>query len=171
MDKQNRLNRREREERRAYFQPNQCQALRRLGFPQGQTNYLWVKQKLKNQPHVEYWDLYRRNEHDISSFGDSHGYNRWISAVPKCNILAQGLLVNARYVPIQIAVRIPFKQYWFTFGCGQPHANHYVIIEARDNATARKEMFGLYGTKWSMMYDTAEAAGVDRFNLIQLKTI
>jgi hypothetical protein len=62
--------------------------LRNLGFPQGKTPFLWHKQKgakvsLPKFDVVageEHWKLYKRNKHDISAFGDSHGYNRWVSA-------------------------------------------------------------------------------------------
>lgn len=61
------------------------------------------------------------------------------------------------------------QKYYFTFGCSQPHENHYHIIEADDPAKARELMFRRFGDKWSMMYDSAEAAGVERWNLTQLK--
>lgn len=57
------------------------------------------------------------------------------------------------------------KTYYFTFGCGQVHAGCYHAIEAEDSSAARDEMFEKFGDKWSMMYDSAEAAGVERFNL------
>lgn len=61
------------------------------------------------------------------------------------------------------------KKFYFTFGFGQPHENCYTIIEAEDWATARRQMFQEYGTKWSMQYESAEAAGVKEFNLREIK--
>lgn len=60
------------------------------------------------------------------------------------------------------------KQY-FTFGWGQPHENCYHIIEAEDRQKAREEMFSRFDDKWSMQYDSAEEAGVERFNLREIK--
>ena len=57
------------------------------------------------------------------------------------------------------------KKYYFTFGCGQEHANCYIIIEAETSEEARQEMVNRYGRKWSRQYKTAEAAGVKEFNL------
>lgn len=61
------------------------------------------------------------------------------------------------------------KKFYFTFGCNQPHENCYHAIEAKDSGEARKLMFQRFGAKWSMMYDSAEAAGVGRFNLTEIK--
>ena len=68
--------------------PETALKLREAGFPQGGTEYLWHKQKgakISFPKHgivagEEHWHLYKRNKHDISAFGDSHGYNRWVSA-------------------------------------------------------------------------------------------
>ena len=54
--------------------PHTALKLRRSGFPQGHTKFLWHKEKGNN------WVLYKRNNHDISSFGDKYGYNKWVSA-------------------------------------------------------------------------------------------
>ena len=60
-------------------------------------------------------------------------------------------------------------KFWFTFGFGQAHENHYHIIEASNPTEARVEMCNKFGNKWAMMYDSAEAAGVEEFNLTELK--
>jgi len=56
----------------------------------------------------------------------------------------------------------------FTFGIGHPHANRYVRIEG-DSATARREMFRRFGTRWSHQY-TVEEFGDDaeRYGLTEL---
>lgn len=56
------------------------------------------------------------------------------------------------------------KDYYFTFGCGQAHPNGYVKIRGTFNS-ARDVMFDRFGPKWSMQYDSAQAAGVERWNL------
>lgn len=44
------------------------------------------------------------------------------------------------------------KQWWyFTFGCGQKHAGHYVRIYGTE-ADARSEMFRRYGKEWAFQY-------------------
>lgn len=58
---------------------------------------------------------------------------------------------------------------WFTFGSGQPHENCYHVIEAETKAACRTEMFEQFGTKWAFQYDSAEAAGVERFGLKEIK--
>jgi hypothetical protein len=46
------------------------------------------------------------------------------------------------------------SKWYFTFGCGQEHSNHYVAIEAEDSLSARKEMFKRFGDKWSFQQYT-----------------
>ena len=66
--------------------PQTALKMRDAGFPQGKTLYLWHKTKpMKFDFHgmkkgETHWVLYKRNKHDISAFGDRHGYNRWVSA-------------------------------------------------------------------------------------------
>lgn len=61
------------------------------------------------------------------------------------------------------------KQDWyFTFGCNQAHEGYYHVINGTKDE-AREKMFQRFGAKWSMMYESAEAAGVKRFNLKELK--
>ena len=55
--------------------------------------------------------------------------------------------------------------YYFTLGCGQPNANCYTTICARNATEAAEEMFRRYGNKWSMQYTSAEEAGVEKWNL------
>lgn len=48
------------------------------------------------------------------------------------------------------------EQYWyFTFGCGQPNAGHYVKIRGTFSS-ARKEMVRRYGIKWAFQYSEEE---------------
>lgn len=64
------------------------------------------------------------------------------------------------------------KEYIFTFGAGQAHANKYYVISAPDAATAASRMREVFGIKWSMQYCpplAREKAGVDQFNLTELK--
>jgi hypothetical protein len=61
-----------------FYSVETCIGLRRY-YPQGRTRYLWHK----NKHNRDKWELYERSPHDISSFGDSHGYGRWVSAIPK----------------------------------------------------------------------------------------
>jgi len=60
-------------------------------------------------------------------------------------------------------------KYYFTFGFGQPHENCYHVIEAANSVDARAEMFRKFSDKWSMMYESAEEAGVEKFNLREIK--
>lgn len=61
------------------------------------------------------------------------------------------------------------KKFYFTFGCNQPHENYYHVIEAENSEKARIEMFRRFENHWSMQYDSAEEAGVERFNLREIK--
>lgn len=60
-------------------------------------------------------------------------------------------------------------EYIFTFGAGQEYENGYHAIEAEDWEKAREIMVGRFGVKWSMQYNSRERAGVDRFNLREIK--
>ncbi len=60
-------------------------------------------------------------------------------------------------------------KYWFTFGCGQAHENCYHVIEAENRDTARNKMFERFGMQWGMQYNSAEAAGVEKFHLREIK--
>jgi hypothetical protein len=58
------------------------------------------------------------------------------------------------------------NKYYFTFGYGQtPGIGYYHIIEAENEGVARERMHERFGPKWAFCYYSAEAAGVERFNL------
>ncbi len=61
------------------------------------------------------------------------------------------------------------KTFYATFGCGQPHENCYIKIAAKDEEEARNWMIRRFGLKWSMLYTSAEEAGVEKFNLREIK--
>ena len=69
------------------------------------------------------------------------------------------------------------NKYYFTFGYGHnPGIGYYTIIEAEDEGIARELMTELYPGdpnpkcgRWAFCYPSAEAAGVDRFNLIYVE--
>lgn len=61
------------------------------------------------------------------------------------------------------------SKWYFTFGFGQLYEHCYHVIEANDSNEARKKMFQRFGNKWSMQYDSAKEAGVERFNLKEIK--
>jgi hypothetical protein len=56
------------------------------------------------------------------------------------------------------------RDWYFTFGFGHAHPMGYSVIHGTFY-TARAEMVRRWGQKWSMQYDSAEAAGVQRFGL------
>ena len=63
------------------------------------------------------------------------------------------------------------QKFYFTFGFGQhlingkPADRCYTIIEAESRMEARLKMCEVYKDKWSFVYDSPEAAGVERWNL------
>ena len=61
------------------------------------------------------------------------------------------------------------KTFYATFGCGQIHENCYIKILAGNEEEAREYMCRRFGTKWSMMYNSAEEAGVEEYNLKEIK--
>lgn len=68
------------------------------------------------------------------------------------------------------------KEHIFTFGFGHVHpdtgrslANHYIVIWAESAQEARTKMYERFGQKWAFEYPSREAAGVERFGLIELK--
>lgn len=67
------------------------------------------------------------------------------------------------------------NRYYFTFGYGQyllsgkSAANCYVVVCAEDEMQARTLMYAYYGRKWSMCYNSAEEAGVDKYNLKEVE--
>ena len=50
-------------------------------------------------------------------------------------------------------------KFYFTFGSGQKYAGKYVVFENTTPTKARQKMVGLFGIKWSMMYDEVEFKG------------
>ena len=58
------------------------------------------------------------------------------------------------------------QKYYFTFGCGidNPHRNGYHIIDAESELAAREVMNSRFD-RWAFSYDSAEAAGVEEYNL------
>ena len=53
----------------------------------------------------------------------------------------------------------------FTFGHGQPNFPGYVVVYGEDGDHCRDRMNAAYGRRWSMEYQSEEAAGVERFGL------
>lgn len=60
------------------------------------------------------------------------------------------------------------RDWVFTFGCGQPYAGRYVVINGTFEG-ARARMFEMHGQMWSMQYRTKEDAGVETYGLKELK--
>ena len=60
------------------------------------------------------------------------------------------------------------QDWYFTFGVGHEQSGCYVKIHGTW-AEARDEMFKRYGARWSMQYDSALAAGVERWNLKEVQ--
>lgn len=60
-----------------YLTPEKCEELAGMGYPQGETPYLWHKDKHNHDK----WELYKRNPYDMSCDADKFGFNRWVSAV------------------------------------------------------------------------------------------
>lgn len=61
------------------------------------------------------------------------------------------------------------KEYIFTFGFGQKYQGCFYVVEAKDADEARDTMINRFGTQWSMQYDSRDAAGVEKFNLKEIK--
>lgn len=62
----------------------------------------------------------------------------------------------------------------FTFGYGHvcPYtgrklADHYAVVVAPDKEQCRALMVGMFGKQWAFEYDSAEAAGAERFGLVE----
>lgn len=51
--------------------------------------------------------------------------------------------------------RLPEPYWYFTFGCGQKHAGHYVKIRGT-YGEARKKMFERFGDEWAFQYSEQE---------------
>ena len=63
------------------------------------------------------------------------------------------------------------QKFIFTFGVDvdDPHRNGYHVIEANGIEAARKVMMERFGIKWAFVYDSEEAAGVEKYNLHEVK--
>jgi len=60
------------------------------------------------------------------------------------------------------------REWIFTFGFGQPHANCFTrIVGTRESA--RAVMIRRYGWKWFMQYDSEDKAGVKERNLEEIE--
>lgn len=62
----------------------------------------------------------------------------------------------------------------FTFGyghvcpyTGQKLDDHYATVTAPDHAQCVALMVGMFGSQWAFQYDSPEAAGVERFGLVE----
>lgn len=60
------------------------------------------------------------------------------------------------------------QDWYFTFGSAHRHPDGYVVIHGTV-ASARAEMHRRYGPKWAGQYESAEAAGVDKFGLSRVE--
>ena len=61
------------------------------------------------------------------------------------------------------------QTFYFTFGSGQQHFPGYHRIEATNEDSAYKIMNHRFGPKWAMSYTSAEAAGIARWNLPEIR--
>lgn len=85
-----------------------------------------------------------------------------------------GNLVRVEYSDqgIEVTKTTPLepKKFYFTFGFGHVHENCYTVIEALDIGHAKALMYANWGNNWSMVYESAEAAGVEKYNLREVPT-
>lgn len=58
-----------------YLLPSECEELADEGYPQGKSEYLWHNDKRTG------WELYKRNQYDMSDTADRDGFNRWTTAI------------------------------------------------------------------------------------------
>ena len=91
-------------------------------------------------------------------------YDHWKSTNPQDDELGS----NEQPEMMKIQEIEPSREWIFTFGCGQPNANCFVRITGT-YISARAEMMLRYGSRWSMQYASEEEAGVQRFDLRELK--
>jgi len=68
------------------------------------------------------------------------------------------------------------KEWIFTFGfdhvnplTGKSLANHFCRIYADSATAAREEMVRRWGRKWAFQYNSEEEAGVERWNLREVR--
>ena len=57
------------------------------------------------------------------------------------------------------------QMWYFSFGSGQKPGLGWYAKYYGTYGTAREQMVADYNDKWSFQYDSAEACGVERFNL------
>lgn len=66
------------------------------------------------------------------------------------------------------------QEFYATFGSthmtkeGLSKLHRYVTVHAANYEEARGKMFSAYNNGWSHVYESKEAAGVDKFNLVEL---
>ena len=61
------------------------------------------------------------------------------------------------------------EQHWyFTWGFGQQYPNCYTKIYGTYNS-ARDEMIRRFGERWAFQYDSPEDAGVERWDLTEIR--
>jgi hypothetical protein len=60
------------------------------------------------------------------------------------------------------------RDWYFTWGYGHQYPNSYIKIYGT-RMSARSEMIRRYGQKWAFQYPSKEAAGVDKYNLKEIK--
>lgn len=57
------------------------------------------------------------------------------------------------------------REYIATFGDGHTLRNCYCRVPAENESQACSKMFETYGDMWAFLYNSADAAGVGRWNL------
>jgi len=61
------------------------------------------------------------------------------------------------------------KSFYGTFGHGHPNQGCYVKIKANDTVAASEFMRRHFEDNWAHVYDSADDAGIEKFNLKELK--
>ena len=63
------------------------------------------------------------------------------------------------------------KEFIFTFGIGidEPNRSGYHVVQAPDKGRAREIMVERFGLKWAFQYSSRDDAGVNEFNLREIK--
>ena len=61
------------------------------------------------------------------------------------------------------------QYYYFTFGHGQKHGPRGYAKIWGSFSSAREEMMRRHGPKWAFQHSSAEAAGVEKYNLVEVK--
>jgi len=103
-----------------YLLPEECSDLVGEGYPTGTSQYLWHNDKRTG------WDLWKRNQHDMSKDGDSMGYNRWIIAITH----QEAANWRARQKPKKVMTSILAVE-WLTFRAGDvPDPRRSAVIFA-----------------------------------------